>query len=150
MFDSTSIFGKGFMMLHRLRVFLVATVVLAVMAAIVITPAFAAKGGGNHTGSGGGKHGGTTSSTGSCTVTPNPVNVGAQYTVNGTGFTAGELLDVYVQDSHGTQALMTSADTSGNFSVSSYASWSGTDTVSVYDNGGRKMVYLTGCTVQVN
>jgi len=123
-------------MLYRTGSILVAVAILASTAFAI--PAFAAKGGG----------GKTTGGYGSCSVA-GPVPVGGQYTVLGQGFKANELLNVYVQDSHGTQAFMLSADSSGAFSVSSYASWTGTDTVTVYDNSGRRMVYLTTCPFQV-
>jgi hypothetical protein len=116
--------------------------VFSVLTFAVASPADAAKGGGKPPSGG-------TSTYGSCVVAPNPVAVGGLYTVQGTGFRAGEILNVMVKDSHGTQAFMIAADGGGAFAVSSYASWGGTSTASVYNNEGRTMSFRTSCSFQV-
>lgn len=88
---------------------------------------------------------------GSCYVKPNPNTVGGQYTVYGSNLKPNELIYVWVQDSHGTLVLFPPVDASGNFTITSYSSWSGTSTVNIYDNTNyRKPVFLTSCTFQVN
>lgn len=88
---------------------------------------------------------------GTCAVTPNPATLGGQYTVNGAGFRANELLFVQVADSRGSQYLPTSSDSSGSFSVGSYASWTGIYNVSVFDNTNpKKTVLVTTCSFQTN
>src|SRR6266516_7902006 len=74
--------------------------------------------------------------------------VGSQYTIFGSGYAAGQILNVWAQDSHGTQAFMPAADANGNFAVSSYASWSGAYNVSVYDPSGPKSTLLATCSFQ--
>jgi hypothetical protein len=59
------------------------------------------------------------------------------------------LITLRVADSHGTQSLFPTVDTTGHFSASSWASWSGSSTATVYNNGGRKMVWLTSCSFEV-
>ena len=125
--------------MKRMMRIAVPTMFIALMATLSATPASAARGG---------KHV-PPSTTGSCSVTPNPNTVGGQYTVVGSGFKTGELINVYVTDSHVMGAFMLMADASGSISVSSYSSWAGASTVTVYDNGGRKMIFLTSCTFDV-
>jgi hypothetical protein len=125
----------------------VAGLVLLVGVAVSANNAFAAKGG-NHGGQGGG--GETSPPIGTCSVTPDPATLGDAYTVNGSGFGSGEVLSVDVNDAHGMTILLTSTDDSGNFETGSYASWTGTYAVSVYDNNAGSLTYLTGCTFEVN
>ncbi len=133
-------------MFNRLpRTILVVLLLGALTVAVTAGPALAAKGGNGRGGGGGGTSGGY----GSCAVTPNPVAVGGKYTVNGSGFKPYELVTVWVSDSHGTQVLFPPVSSTGTFSISSYASWAGTSTATVYDNGGRSLVYLTACSFQV-
>lgn len=130
----------------RLLVCAVAVMVVAASALSAGT-ALAAKGG-NTTGGAtkGGHHGGGTLP-GTCSATPG--GLGQLYTVNGAGFTPGEILNVTVAN-FGMDVLITTADSAGNFQVSSYASYTGTYTVGVYDNMGRTNTYITGCSFQVS
>lgn len=121
-----------------------AVAVLLILATVMVTPSLAAK----HNNNGKGKTISTVDPV--CSVTPNPVAVGGIYTVTGSGFTAGDPLSVFVSDSVGTNLFIPAADANGNFSVSSYASWSGGYTVSVYDTSGRKPVYEAGCSFTAN
>lgn len=93
--------------------------------------------------------GGKVTAHGSCDPAASPVAVGTQYTILGSGFKPGELITLWVTDSHGTQAMFPPVDSAGNFRASSYASWSGTSKASVYNNGGRRMVWLTSCSFEV-
>jgi hypothetical protein len=97
-----------------------------------------------------GKPGGSASTTAYCSVTPDPNVVGGMYTVTGWGLKPNELVNVWVTDSHGTQTLFPPVSSTGTFTASSYSSWSGTSTVTVYDNGGRKLVKMATCSFQVN
>ena len=113
---------------------------------LIAGSAFAARGGG-----GGNRPKPPPPTAGACSVSPNPVSVvaGGQFTFSGWGFASGELVQVNVSNSHGTSFFMLQADTSGNVSVGSYSSWTGTQTVNVYDNGGRNLVFLTNCSFEV-
>jgi len=71
------------------------------------------------------------------------------FTIAGAGFKSGELLNLWITDSHGTQSLFPSVGTDGTFSTTSYASWTGDSLVKIYDNGGRKMVFLASCAFTV-
>jgi hypothetical protein len=97
---------------------------------------------------GGGKPSATVAH-GACAAAVSPVARGTQYTILGTGFKPGEMITLWVADSHGTQALFPPVDAAGTFSASSWASWGGTSTATVYNNGGRKMVWLTSCSFEV-
>jgi len=97
------------------------------------------------TSGGGGKT--TTTAHGSCTADDTTVN--AQYTIQGSGFKPGELLNVWVKDSGGTQTLFPPVDANGQFSATSWASWAGAYSVTVYNNGGRRLVWLTSCSFSV-
>ena len=128
---------------HAAGAVLEGALVAILITGLVVGTTFAAKGGG---GGGGKPSGGGTPTTGACSVTPSTVAVGGMYTINGSGFKAGELLNVWITDSHGTQTLFPPVSSTGAFTATSYASWAGGYTVKVYDNGGRSMVYLTSCS----
>jgi hypothetical protein len=115
---------------------LIALLVVGLMAGT----AFAARGGGKQP---------APVAHGTCAAAISPVVRGTQYTILGSGFKPGEMITLWVTDSHGTQALFPPVDTTGHFSASSWASWSGTSTATVYNNGGRKMVWLTSCSFEV-
>lgn len=87
---------------------------------------------------------------GYCSVSPNPNVVGGLYTISGWGLKPYELINVWITDSHGTQTLFPPVSSTGTFTASSYSSWSGTSNVTVYDNGGRKMVKVAACWFVVN
>ena len=118
--------------------------IAAVVVALIAGSAFAARGGGNG-GTGGGKPSGGGTTTARCSVSPSTVAVGGEYMITGSGLKPGELITVWVTDPHGMQSLFPPVDTDGTFTATSYASWAGASTARVYDNGGRKMVYLTSC-----
>lgn len=120
--------------------------VLTAVAALSVTPALAAKGGNG----GGNGHGRSTASAGSCSVTPDPVAVGDDYTVVGSGLEAGLLINVLVEDWMGTAAFADQTDPTGSFSVTWRGYWSGPHTVSVFDISGVKPKLLTSCAFQVS
>ena len=84
-----------------------------------------------------------------CNVTPDPVARGGMYTVSGGGAPTDAYLNIWVTDSHGTTVLLSPVAADGTFSASSYASWSGTSTVTVKDISG-KVTVLTTCSFDVS
>ena len=128
---------------HSWKALLEGALISLMVVGLIAGTAFAGKG--NAGTSGGGKT--TTTAHGSWTAADTSVN--ARYTINGSGFKPGELLNVWVKDSGGTQTLFPPVDASGQFSATSWASWSGAYTVTVYNNGGRRLVWLTSCSFSV-
>ena len=123
---------------HSWKALLEGALISMLVVGLIAGTAFAAKGGKT-----------TTVAHGSCAPAVSPVAVGSQYTILGSGFKPGEMVTVWVSDSHGTQTLFPPVDSSGHFSATSWASWSGASKATVYNNGGRRMVYLTSCTFDV-
>jgi hypothetical protein len=124
---------------HSWKALLEGALVSLMVVGLIAGTAFAGKGGG------GGKT--STAAHGSCTAADATVN--DRYTIHGSGFKPGELLNVWVKDSGGTQTLFPPVDSSGNFSATSWASWAGAYSVTVYNNGGRRLVWLTSCSFSV-
>jgi hypothetical protein len=116
-------------------------VVVAAVTAAATTPVLAAKGG---------KPGVGITAAQACSVTPGVVAVGGVYTVRGSGFQPGAYLNVMVKDPVGTLVFAPAVDSGGEFSVSSYASWSGASAVSVIEIGGPKAALLASCSFQVS
>jgi hypothetical protein len=93
---------------------------------------------------------GGSSAAGTCAANPNPVTLGAQYTIAGAGLKAGEVINVYIHDSLGTTVKSTAADGAGSWSVSSWASIAGTSNVDVRDMWGKHPATRASCTFEVN
>jgi len=129
---------------HAAGAVLEGTLIAALIVGLVAGTTLAARGG-----KAGGGGGGTTGGGGTCSVSPSVVALGGLYSISGSGYKAGELLNVWITDSHGTQSLFPPVGADGTFTATSYASWSGDSVVKVYDNSGRKMVYLTSCSFSV-
>jgi hypothetical protein len=123
---------------HSWQLLLEGSFVALLVVGLVAGTAFAGKGGGKPT---------TTSSHGSCVAAD--TSVGNRYTILGSGFKPGELVNVWVKDSGGTQTLFPPVDASGKFTATSWASWTGSYSVSVYNNAGRRPVFLTSCSFSV-
>jgi hypothetical protein len=85
---------------------------------------------------------------GSCSVS-GPVTQYGSYTVVGSGLPASTVVNVYVSDSGGTQWSSTTTSSSGTMSVSGYASYTGTYSVSV-TSSGRKPSTLATCSFAVS
>jgi hypothetical protein len=126
--------------MFRLSRIHVLPVALALAAAVSATPTFAAK----HDG---GKN--PVPQRGACSVAPNPVGVYQPYTVSGSGYAANELIELWIQNSGGTQVLFPPVDSSGNFAITTWSDYTGNTTVTVYDHATRSLVQLTSCAVQV-
>lgn len=102
--------------------------VAGVLAASVIPSAAFAKGKPNHGGGGGG-------STGICWVTPNPVPLGAQWDISGSGFAPNEILQQWTISSSATIITFVGADANGNFTgAMGWANHVGAYTVEVKDS----------------
>jgi hypothetical protein len=109
-------------------------------------PALAAKGGGGGKPAGGG---GTTTA-GSCSVNPDPVTVGADYTLTGTGLGAGTLVNVLISDSGATTSWNLEADASGTAAVTWHSYWTGTSKVTFQVNGRHGFTTVASCAFAVN
>ena len=105
-----------------LFVLAVALVTLAAAAGDV----YAAGGGKGH-----GKPGGATTSTATCSETPNPLSFRTYGSLTGSGFPAYYVLGVSVSGSGGTAMGFVWADATGRFSLKTYGGWLGTNTVTV-------------------
>lgn len=87
---------------------------------------------------------------GSCSVSPNPVSIDAQYTATGWNLGANRSVNVYVQGSGGVNTFFRYTDASGSTSVTWWATWTGTNSVSIYSAGGRKPALLASCSFIVS
>lgn len=90
--------------------------------------------------------GGGSASGGTCYETPNPVALGALYTVYGNNLGTNISVDVNVTDSAGTTVLMGYTGSTGSVVVSSYAGISGTYQVTIVGLGGHKTKLLATCS----
>ncbi len=114
---------------HAAEAVLEGALIAILVVGLVAGTAFAAKGGG------GGHNAGATSAT--VTVSPNPVDVGVEYTIAGCGYKTGTPLDVKLYTSTATVVLMTGGDASGCFSVGN-KTWSASDVrVEVWQYGRK-------------
>ena len=84
----------------------------------------------------------------SCQVSPNPVALGAGYTVLGSGLTPGGMVNVLVSNSGGSNWWSAQADTGGRIAVPAYANWRGANTVKI-TTGGRRPSTLATCSFSV-
>jgi hypothetical protein len=107
---------------HRGRRALAAVAVLGILSLGASSPALAARGGGGKP-----SGGGTTS--GSCSVNPSQVTVGADYVLTGSGLGAGTVVNVLISDSGATTSWNLLADSSGTTSVTWHSYWTGTSNV---------------------
>jgi hypothetical protein len=57
---------------------------------------------------------------------------------------------VYVQGSGGVNTFFRYTDASGSTSVTWWATWTGTNSVSIYSAGGRKPALLASCSFIVS
>ena len=95
----------------------------------------------------GGAHGGGTTpppTTGTCSVTPNPVPANSTYTISGSGF-AGQYIVVYV----GGTSLIPTVRADGTFAIAAYADVPGNYTVWVQAKAGSKWATVATCYFQV-
>jgi hypothetical protein len=119
---------------------LIALLVVGLMAGSV----FAAKGGNGGKPGGGG---GTTS--GTCWVNPNPVAIGADYTLTGAGLGAYAVVNVLITDSGNTTSWNLMADASGTAAVTWHAYWTGTTSVSFLKSSRHGSTTVASCSFAV-
>jgi hypothetical protein len=84
-----------------------------------------------------------------CWVSPNPTSNGQLFSVGGSGFRAGQVLNLRVDG----LTLMTAADDTGSFlTPGTYANFriSGSKELKIYQSGDRHMTVLTTCTFIAN
>jgi hypothetical protein len=92
---------------HSAQAVLEGALIAILVVGLVAGTAFAARGGAHS----------TSGSSATVTVNPDPVDVGAQYTVSGCGYKAGTPLDIKLYTSTATVVLMTGGDANGCFSA---------------------------------
>jgi hypothetical protein len=103
------------------------------------TPAFAR---GNGKPSGG-------SPTGSCSVSPNPVVLGGDYTLTGSGLGAFSVVNVLIADSGGTTSWNLLADATGTTSITWHSYATGTSHVTIQESARHHTVIVASCSFPV-
>ena len=105
--------------------------------------AFAAKGGnkGGNTGAG---------PVAACAVNPNPVVVGGDWTVAGTGLPANTYVNVWESDAYSTTIWFAQTDGSGSLSITWHSYNAGTSTISFTTALTNHSTTLATCTFVVN
>jgi hypothetical protein len=97
-----------------------------------------------------GKPGGSTSN-GSCSVTPDPVAVGADYTLTGTGLGADALVNVLISDSDVVSSWNLQADADGTSTLVWHSYWTGTTNVTYQESSGHHgSSVVASCSFTVN
>ena len=114
------------------------TVAVVAISMSVAAPAMAAKPVHSSTGSG------------SCVVNPSPVAVGGGYTLTGSNLGAFSLVNVLITDSAGTTSLNLQADASGTATATSYAYWSGTNSVKFMKSARHGSTTVASCSFMVS
>jgi hypothetical protein len=110
--------------------------------ALIVGTAFAAGKGGGGTTSGG---------SGSCSANPNPVTVGADYTLVGTGLGAYTIVNVLISDSSSTTSWNLQADANGTSTLVWHSYWAGTTKVTYKKSSGRnKTTVVATCSFSVD
>lgn len=117
-------------------------VIFGFVAGVAVFKSFAAPANGK------GGSGGSTS--GSCSVSPNPVAVGAQWTVTGSNLGANAIVDVLITDSAATTAFNIQADASGNLTDTWHSYNTGTSKVTMKEASHNKQVTVANCSFTVN
>jgi hypothetical protein len=95
-----------------------------------------------------GKPGGSTS--GSCSVSPNPTAVGADYTLTATGLDAYALVNVLISDSNSVTSWNLQADASGTSVLVWHSYWTGTSSVTYQQNNGHRSTTVANCSFELN
>jgi hypothetical protein len=112
--------------------------VVAITALSVTAPAFAGK-----------PDRSTTTSTASCSASPDPVAQNTDYTLTVRGLSASQIVNVLVSDSAGTTAWQLMADDGGVISVVGHAYWTGTSSVTVQKQTRHSWSVVTTCSFSV-
>jgi hypothetical protein len=93
---------------------------------------------------------GGTTGTGTCSATPSPVDVGADYTLVGRGLGAYAIVNVLIADSMGTTSWNLQADASGMTSVTWHSYASGTSRATFQQNKRHGFATVASCSFMVN
>ena len=96
-----------------------------------------------------GKPNRTPSPTGSCVVAPSEVVVGADWTLKAQNLGADRFVMVRITNGGSTTAFNLGSDSAGSLSLTWHSYWPGTAKVELFDNGGRRLAYLTTCSFTV-
>lgn len=89
----------------------------------------------------------TPTGTATCAVTPNPVALGAEYFINGSGYAPNEVLQEWISG-YNLTILFSGADAYGNLSgASAWANHTGSYTVTVKD--GNTGTALASCAFSI-
>jgi hypothetical protein len=118
--------GKDRKPLGLLAVLAVSAILVS---AVLAVNADAARGAGK----GGGKHGSGTTNTGFCVATPNPLALGADVTISGSGFPANSSIGYTLSSSSATGAGWVVTGDTGDFSLTGSIWWQGTVTFTASD-----------------
>jgi hypothetical protein len=98
-----------------------------------------------------GKPGGSsTSGSGTCSATPSPVDIGADYTLVGRGLGANAIVNVLIADAMGTTSWNLQADASGTTSVTWHSYASGTSRVTFQQSKRHGFATVASCSFMVN
>lgn len=111
--------------------------VVSVCGTLLLNNSFAAR-----PGSGG-------STSGSCAVTPNPVAVGADYTITGTNLGANAVVNLLLTDSHQTTSWNLQADASGTSKLVWHSYWTGTTTATYNKSAKHGSTTVATCSFTV-
>ena len=114
--------------------------VLALAVAGISAPAFAGKPG----------TGGGTTSSASCSASPNPVAWNTDYTLTVRGLPAYDIVNVLVTDPAATRTWNLQADSSGTIAVVGHAYTSGTSNVTVQKPRRHGFTTVTSCSFTVS
>ena len=87
--------------------------------------------------------------TGSCSVTPGQVAVAADWTLDARNLGANRFVMVRITNGGSTTAFNLGSDAAGSLSLTWHSYWAGAAKVELFDNGGRKLQWLTTCTFEV-
>ena len=104
------------------------------------SPAMAAKGGGGKP---------SAAPTGTCSANPDPVAVGADYTLTATGLGAGTIVNVLITDARSTTSWNLEADASGTSSVTWHSYTAGESKVVYQKSNRRGWTTVASCSFQV-
>jgi hypothetical protein len=126
---------------HAFQAVLEAALIAGMVGVLIASTAFAGRGGsGGNTSSGGG----------SCAVAPNPVAIGANWTMSAVNLPAGSYVDVYDADSSSTTMWMAQVSSTGTLSMTWHSYLAGTSTIRITTTNTKKASTLASCSFRVN
>ncbi len=133
------------LLVHASQAVLEGALVAMLVVGLAAGTALAAKGGG------GGHNGGSSTTSGICAVTPDPVAVGADYTLAGANLGAGTLVNIMIADPNSTSSWNLQADAAGTVELVWHAYWPGTSNVKFQTaNKHHGWTTVATCSFQVD